>query len=1172
MQKKLVCFFLLLSATLPCDHSFAAKVEYEAGKNVKKKLEVTNSFNNHPLRFEKNLGQTAGEVAFYSRGRGYNFFLTPAESVMVLSKRKSSKDQHGLVGKLHGQEPDEFETSVIRMRMVGANASSRITGKEKLQSTSHYFVGNKKENWHQNIPHFEKVRFREIYSGIDQLYYGNQGELEYDFIISPGSDPNEIILEFKGADALSLDEGGNLILTTPSGKVVQRAPLAYQNINGEKKTVASRYVIKPDNRVGFQLAQYDSRHELVIDPILKFSTYLGGGSSDEAYSIAVDSNDNVYVTGSTRSIDFDTLNEIEGDDLELDVFVFKLENAAFGMDLVYSTYLGGSSFEQGESIAVDSSGNAYVTGWTDSTDFNTVNPIEGDSAGRDVFVLKISENAGVPSLDFSTYLGGSGLDQGESLALDTQGNIYVAGWTQSTDFDTVNPLEGDSGFNDAFVFKLEETPTGPSLVYSTYLGGSLNDEAYSIAVDPSGNAYVAGRTFSSDFDTVNTLDTPDLSSDFFVFKLEENAGVLNLAYSTYLGGSGAEEMSGIAVDATGGAYVTGYTTSTNLELVNPIEGDSGDGTWDAYIFKLQEIAGFPVIAWSTYLGGSAADFAQSIAIDSSGNAFVAGYTLSNDFDLVNEIEGDSAGTDVFVVKLNDSPTGPTVSYSTYLGGDGNDRAFALALDSNDDALIAGWTTSLNYDVVFPIENRSGISDVIVSKIGETDTTPPVITTPPDITQEATGPVTFLNIGTATATDDFSAPEFIQLFSNSPGQFVLGTTGITWTAIDQAGNTSTEIQNITIVDTTIPVLTLNGANPLVHELGTPYVDPWANATDIHDGPVPVTAVFNELGPNSFEVIYTATDISGNSTSATRILNFVDTTPPTLTLQGPNPAVFNNVPFVEPGFTAVDTVQGTVPVTVTASGPQTGTFVLTYTATDFFGNSATATRTVTINDTIPPAITINGANPFNYEIGTAYVDPWADAVDNVDGVLPVSFTTNQVSPSQLNIIYTATDAAGNTASATRVVNFVDTTPPTLTLQGPNPAVFNNVPFVEPGFTATDSVQGTVPVTVTPPGPQTGTYILTYTATDFSGNSATATRTVTVNDSIPPVITLNGPNPVILQSGQPYNDPWATALDNVDGVLPVSGEFNQVSPTVIEVTYAATDMAGNTGTAIRTINIVP
>lgn len=190
---------------------------------------------------------------------------------------------------------------------------------------------------------------------------------------------------------------------------------------------------------------------------------------------------------------------------------------------------------------------------------------------------------------------------------------------------------------------------------------------------------------------------------------------MNLAYSTYLGGSGAEEMSGIAVDATGGAYVTGYTTSTNLELVNPIEGDSGDGTWDAYVFKLQEIAGSPAIAWSTLPGRGAADFAQSIAIDPSGNAFIAGYTLSNDFDLVNEIEGDSAGTDVFIVKLNDSPSGPTRSYSTYLGEMETIGHLRLPSTPNDDAYIAGWTTSLDYDVVFPIESRSGISDVLVSK-------------------------------------------------------------------------------------------------------------------------------------------------------------------------------------------------------------------------------------------------------------------------------------------------------------------------------------------------------------------------------------------------------------------------------------------------------------------------
>ncbi len=1167
MQKKLAWLLVLVYGVLNGGVSFAA-----ISKKDSAKIAIAKSFSNHPLKFEKNLGQTADEVAFFSRGSGYGFFLAPTESVMVLSRLADQASPHRLSGEFHKGKPDQFESSVIKMRMLGANTHPEMTGEKKLKSTSHYFIGNEKESWHRGIPNFEQVHFEEVYSGIDLVYYGNQGELEYDFIIKPGADPNSIVLEFSGAEALSLDDDGNLILKTPAGKVVQRAPFSYQHIDGKKKPVVSRYVLKPDNKVVFQVAEYDPDHDLVIDPLLKFSTYLGGGSSDEAYGIAVDSNDNVYITGSTRSIDFDTLNEIEGDDLELDVFVFKLESAALGMDLVYSTYLGGSSFERGESIAVDSSGNAYVAGWTDSTDFNTVNQIEGDSPGRDVFVLKLSENAGVPSLEFSTYLGGSGLDQGESLALDSQDNIYVAGWTQSVDFNTVNPLEGDSGFNDAFVFKLEQTPTGPSLVYSTYLGGSFNDEAYAIAVTPSGTAYVAGRTFSTDFDTVNTLDTPDLSSDFFIFKLEETAGVLNLAYSTYLGGSGAEEVSGIAVDATGGTYVAGYTTSTNLETVNPIEGDSGDGTWDAYVFKLQEIAGAPVLAWSTYLGGSAADFAQAIAVDASGNAFVAGYTLSSDFDLANEIEGDSEGTDVFIAKLEDSPSGAVLSYSTYLGGGGNDSAFAIALDSNDDVFIAGWTTSLDYDVAFQIETHTGISDVFVSKIGDTDTTPPVITTPPDITQEATGPVTMIDIGTATATDDFSAPEFIEIFSNSVGQFILGNTPITWTAIDQATNTSTAIQNITVVDTTPPVLTLNGANPLNHELGTPYVDPWANSVDIHDGPVLVSAAFNEISSLSFEVVYSTTDSSGNTSTATRALNFVDTTPPTLTLLGPNPAVFNNVPFIEPGFTAIDSVQGTVPVTVTASGPQTGTFVLTYTATDFFGNSASATRTVTINDTTPPAITINGANPLTHEIGTPYVDPWANAVDNVDGVIPVAMTANQVSSNQWEIIYTATDTAGNSATATRVVNFVDSTPPNLTLLGPNPAVFNNVPFVEPGFTAIDSVQGTVPVTVTPSGPQTGTFDLTYTATDFFGNSATGTRSVTVIDTTPPVVTLNGANPVNLPSGQPYVDPWAIALDNVDGSLTVSGSSNQVSPTRFEITYSATDAAGNTGTAIRILNIVP
>jgi hypothetical protein len=378
---------------------------------------------------------------------------------------------------------------------------------------------------------------------------------------------------------------------------------------------------------------------------LVYSTYLGGSNYDGGYGIAVDSSGNAYVTGDTNSANFPTMNALQANSGGTsDAFVAKLN--ATGSALVYSTYLGGSSADYGFSVAVDSSGNAYVTGATQSKNFPTVNPIQAGNPGNSAaFVAKL--NATGSALVYSTYLGGASSDQGSGIAVDSSGNAYVTGFTQSTSFPTVNAIQaslGASGATNAFVSKLNAA--GSALVYSTYLGGSNSDGGYGIAVDSSGNAYVTGDTNSANFPTMNALQANSGgASDAFVAKLDATGSAL--LYSTYLGGSGSDGASGIAVDSSGDAYVTGGTGSSNFPTVSPFQ-PTNQGIANVFLSELNSTGS--ALIYSTYLGGSGSDGASGIAVDPSGNAYVTGSTQSINFPTVDPIQANiSAG---FVAKIS----------------------------------------------------------------------------------------------------------------------------------------------------------------------------------------------------------------------------------------------------------------------------------------------------------------------------------------------------------------------------------------------------------------------------------------------------------------------------------------------------------------------------------------
>jgi len=475
-----------------------------------------------PLSFETNQGQTDGRVKFISRGGGYTLFLTSNEAVLQLRNAKHGKlfNEDKNLSHQQTRRTSRITSSALRMRFVGANDAAEITGEDELAGKTNYFTGNDRQQWRANVANYARVRYREIYKGVDVAYYGTQQQLEYDFVISPGADPRNIALEFDGAKRIEVDAQGELVLHTTGGAVRQHKPKIYQEIDGEQRTIEGRYVVRHKNTIGFEVADYDRAKPLVIDPILSYATYLGGSTDTFTPYLAVDSSGSAYITGTTTSIDFPTVNPFQASanhnqpgNLSVG-FVTKL-NAA-GTAFVYSTYLGSPNTVI-NSIAVDANGNAYVAGFTGSNQFPTTpgaflrfNPDRG-GPGSGGFVTKLSPNGA--SLVYSTYIaspttltfsGGGAGDNLNAIAVDAQGNAYIAGRTNEPTFPTTPnafhaaPAPGSA--KDILVFKLNAS--GSALVYSTFLG-SGDDRSFavanSIAVDSSGNAYLTGQTLPTTF-------------------------------------------------------------------------------------------------------------------------------------------------------------------------------------------------------------------------------------------------------------------------------------------------------------------------------------------------------------------------------------------------------------------------------------------------------------------------------------------------------------------------------------------------------------------------------------------------------------------------------------------------------------------------------------------------
>ena len=764
--------------------------------------------------FEPNQGQAEASVQFLARGRGYGLFLTPTEAVLVLapSTRVPSR----------GASASLAAPLVVRMRLLGADAGATIAGSEPLSGRSHYLLGQA-DRWQRAVPTFARVRYTDVYPGISLVFYGTDRQLEYDFIVAPGANPDAVALAFDGVEGLHVDSAGDLVLATGAGDLRLRRPVIYQEVDGERRPVDGGYVVD-GNRVRFRMTAWDPARPLVIDPILAYSTFLGGSSTDQGFGITVDASGNAYVTGSTISTNFPVSSPLQATRLGVtDAFVTKLDSTGA---LVFSTFLGGSGDDAGNAIAVDASGNVLIAGTTTSGNF----PVQGAApfapfqstlrGGNDAFVAKLDPTGG--TLVYSTYLGSNTDDFGTGIAVDALGNAYVTGSTQSVSFPNngaVTCLGTKSTGADAFVAKLDPsgvmadglgTPTG----YCRFLGGPGVDSGEGIVANTTGNVWVVGSTTSTDIGIAGAAQASPVQAtsggqtDGFVGKLNP-AGAL--VYLTFLGGSGDDFALGVAVDAAGNAYVTGSTDSPDFPTQLPLQQFIAGGD-DAFVAKVNPAGS--ALVFSTYLGGTADDVGNAIGVhlgDSS--VYVAGSTKSVDFPTVAPIQPGLGGRlDAFVTRLN--PAGGALLFSTYLGGAGDDVAQAIAVDQGL-VYLTGSTNSVTFPTAAPIQGPGGLLDAFVTQIAEGGTVQFTASSyqvsetagSATITVQRVGdttPATTVQFatsnGTATAGSDYTTASGTLTFS--PGQIIAT---FTVPIINTGGCDGDETVNLTLSNASGSVL-------------------------------------------------------------------------------------------------------------------------------------------------------------------------------------------------------------------------------------------------------------------------------------------------------------------------------------------------------------------------------
>ncbi len=719
----------------------AACVAQQAG--MTERPQFASAYGKLPVTFEINQGQASGKAKFIARGQGYSAFLTAGG--MVLSLRPSRVAPSQASSSAPNLPPQSQKNTLLQFNLLGAAQNPSVVGEDLRPGRVNYFFGKDPKRWHTNVPTYGRVRYKNVYPGIDLVYHGNAQQLEYDFEVSRGSNPNLIQFEINGASDVRLDSDGNLTVRISGGELKFQSPVVYQTSNGLHTPVSGKYVVKDSAHIGFAIDQYDPSEPLVIDPVLIYSTYLGGSGTEYATGIAVDGSGSVYVGGYTDSTDF-TLSTLGSPSVGLDhVFVVKLDPT--GSTLVYADYLGGENADYGYALALDGTDNIYIAGTTQSTQFPMVTPFQGTIPGANsAFLSKISPDGS--SLVYSTYLGGSADEVVAGVAVDSTGSGIVAGYTTSTDFPVVSAYQATAAANAGGIFGnygflTKFSSDGTSLVYSTYLAGASNvilncvnevqcwpqpnSYIFGLALDRTDNVYVAGNTNTYDFPVTPGayLSTDTLPMDAtvgFVSKFS-NAGALQ--YSTYFyEASGAlTDVDAIAVDGSGSAYITGMALSdgtfplTSATICDPLV--YGQGCDYGFVTKFDPTGS--LLSYSTYLGPN--NYAQPTAlqVDGAGDAYVVATTWSNSFSLVNPIEtytNTDNSYEAILVELN--PTATAELSATYLDGSLESYAAGLTLDPGGNAFVLGMTDSSD----FPTTQSSaqgvyggGGLDAFVMKVG-----------------------------------------------------------------------------------------------------------------------------------------------------------------------------------------------------------------------------------------------------------------------------------------------------------------------------------------------------------------------------------------------------------------------------------------------------------------------
>lgn len=736
----LVALLLLLFNQLawPARESVAVGgLSDEASLEVEKRSAL-NTLEEVPLQFLENRGQLDAEVKFYLQGRDKSVYFTQQGITISLTEAAPDTTKpFNLGGPLPQSQARRGWT--LKLDFVNANPSARLRAQNLTGVRTNYLKG-KRHRWLTELPAYGAVIYEDLWPGIDLIYSGTNNSLKYEFVVKPETDPNQIRLAYRGASSIQINREGRLDVATPLGRFQDKAPYSYQKIDGRQIPVPSAFKLDSlESNYGFRVGSYDPTKPLIIDPaLLIYAGYLGGTADERAFGIAVDDSGNAYLTGTTSSSEV-TFPVTAGADSSFagvqDAFVIKINQT--GRNIVYATYIGGTGDDVGFDIAVDKVGNAYLTGATSSGEGSfpvTIGPdLHYNGGAYDAFVAKL--NASGNALAYCGYIGGAGADGGSAIAVDVNGNAFIAGGTNSTEvtFPTkVGPdltYNGGQLFGDAFVAQVNTA--GTALTFCGYLGGAGDDLGLAIAIDVSGNVFIAGGTTSSET-TFPIVSGPDLTfngglRDAFVAKLQ--AGGASLVYSGYLGGSAGETAFGLSLDAAGNVYIAGETTSSETTFPVKVGPDlSYNGGSDAFVAKVDSTGAG--IIYCGYIGGADRDMATDVRVDGKGSAHVTGSTTSKAITFPISVgpsltfSGGSFNGDAFVAKVNHN--GAKLDRCGYVGGSAEEIAYALALDSDGNDYLAGETSSTadTFPVlVGPDLTLNGGVDVFVAKVSASITTP-----------------------------------------------------------------------------------------------------------------------------------------------------------------------------------------------------------------------------------------------------------------------------------------------------------------------------------------------------------------------------------------------------------------------------------------------------------------